>query len=122
MAHQGTSCGSRVGHVEGELRVKLDAATKERIAITVCAASVLAAVAAMHAKWNLPNTIMCVSLVWACAGHWVSRLPPLWHKNFREIFAIARRGGLRDSRVASAISWGSTLLMVMYFVAVYESS
>jgi hypothetical protein len=48
-------------------------------------------------------------------------LPSMWRKDFREIFAIARRGGLRDSRVASAISWGSTLLFVMFFVAVYET-
>lgn len=104
-----------------DLRVKLDAATREKIAIGICAASVLAAAAAIRAKWNLPNTIMCVALVWYGTGHWVSRLPPLWHKNFREIFAIARRGGLRDSRVASAISRGATILFVTYFVAVYET-
>jgi hypothetical protein len=101
--------------------VKLDAARKEKIAIAICVASVLAAAAAISAKWNLPNTMMCVALVWFCTGQWVSRLPPLWHKNFREIFAIARAGGLRDSRVAFAISQGGTILFVLYFVAVYET-
>jgi hypothetical protein len=100
--------------------VKIEAATKEKIAIGICAASVLAAVAAMRAKWHLPNTISCVGLVWFFTGRWVSRLPPLWHRNFREIFAIARRGGLKDSRVASAISWGTTILFVMYFVATFK--
>lgn len=101
--------------------MKLDVPTKEKIAIGICATSVLAALAAIRAKWNLPNTIMGVAFVWSCTAVWVSRLPPLWHKNFREIFAIARRGGLRDSRVASIISWGSTLLMIMFFVAIYET-
>lgn len=101
--------------------MKLDWATKEKIAIGICAASVLAAVGAIRAKWNLPNTILCVGVVWACTSRWVSRLPQLWHKNIGEIFAIARRGGLRDSRVATAISWGSTILWVMFFVAVYRT-
>jgi hypothetical protein len=73
----------------------LEAATKEKIAIGICAVSVLAAVAAIRAK--------------------------LWHKNFREIFAIARRGGLRDGRVASVISCGANVLFVMFFVALYET-
>lgn len=101
--------------------MKLDAQIKEKIAIAVCATSVLAGLAAIRAKWNLPNTIMGVAFVWSCTGVWVSRLPRLWHKTFREVFAIARRGGLRDSRVASAISWGSTVLMIMFFVAIYET-
>jgi hypothetical protein len=100
--------------------VSLTEAGKEKIAIGICAASVLIAVAAMRAKWNLPNIIIGVASVWFCTGRWVSRVPPLWHKNLREIFVIARRGGLRDSRVASAISRGTTILCVMYFVAVYK--
>jgi hypothetical protein len=47
----------------------------------------------------LPNTIVCVAFVWSCTARSVSRLPSMWRKDLREIFAIARRG-LRDSRVA----------------------
>jgi hypothetical protein len=42
------------GHAE-EVRVKLDAPTKEKVAIGICAASVLAAAAAMRAKLRIPR-------------------------------------------------------------------
>jgi hypothetical protein len=99
----------------------MQASTKEVIAIGICLTSAVGAIAAVRMGWRLTDVIMDLTLVWSGTKTWVSRLPRFWHKNFRELLAIARRGGLRESRVSSMISLGGTLLLVMFFVALYET-
>jgi hypothetical protein len=91
-------------------------ATKEAIAIGICVASALAAAAAIRMGWKMTEVLMYLAFVWFATGKWVSRLPRLWDKNFRELFAIARREGLRESKVSSMITFGGMLLFVAYFV------
>jgi hypothetical protein len=95
--------------------------TKESVAIVICLCSVLVAVVALRAGFNLANVLVVVALVWFWAGRWVSPLPWPGNKGFREIYAMARRGKLKESSVASIISLGAMILMVLYFVAVYQS-
>jgi hypothetical protein len=99
----------------------MQASTKEIIAIGICLTSAVGAIAAVRMGWKLTDVIMDLTLVWSCTGTWVSRLPRFWQKNFRELLAIARRGGLREGRVSSMISLGGMLLFVMFFVALYET-
>jgi len=93
----------------------MQASTKELIAIGICLASAVGAIAAVRIGWKLTNVIMGLALLWSCTGRWVSRLPRFWDKNFRELFAIARRGRLRESRVSSMISLGGMLLLGAFF-------
>ena len=99
----------------------MQASTKELIAIGICLTSAVGAIAAVRMGWKLTSVIMDLAFVWFCTGKWVSRVPRFWDKNFRELLAIARRGGLRESRVSSMISLGGMLLFVAFFVALYET-
>jgi len=99
----------------------MQASTKELIAIGICLTSAIGAIAAVRMGWKLTNVIMDLSLIWSCTGRWVSRLPRFWDKNFRELIAIARRVGRRESRASSMISLGGMLLLVAFFVALYKT-
>jgi hypothetical protein len=95
-------------------------AMKEKIAVGICLVSALAAIAAIRAGLSLTEVISWLALTWYCTSTWVSRLPRYWDKTFPELFKIARQGGLSDSRVASTISWGGTVLVVIFFVALFR--
>jgi hypothetical protein len=95
--------------------------TKELIAIGICLTSALGAIAAVRMGWKMTEVLMYLALVWFATGKWASRLPRFWDKNFRELFAIARRGGLRESRVSSMITFGGMLLFVAYFVVLFKT-
>jgi hypothetical protein len=79
-----------------KLAVNMHAATKEKIAIGICAASVLVAVAAIRAKLNLPNTIMCVGVV-------LDRVPP---PSGAILEAVLYRGEVQRSDAASLFGTG----------------
>jgi len=96
-------------------------ARKEPVAVGICVVSVILGVLAIRAHYDLPNTIMAMSLTWNITSMWVSRLPRYWNKKFQEVFAIARRGGLMDNRVATFIRTGGFLFLVLWFVAMYRS-
>ncbi len=85
----------------------MQASTKELIAIGICLTSAVGAIAAVRMGWKLTHVMMGLALIWSCTGRWVSRLPRFWHRNFRELFATARRGDLviGRRRLAEGSSW-----------------
>jgi hypothetical protein len=87
--------------------------TKETIAIAICLGSAIAAIAALRAGFHLPNLLMGVALVWLCVGRWASPLPWPGRKNFAELFALAQREKLKESRVTSIVSLGGMTIMVL---------
>ena len=92
----------------------------ERIAIGICVLSAILGVAATRANFNLANVILAVSLTWTITARWLSRQPLLLRKSIREIYQMARHSGLRDSRIASVISWGGLVLFVAFIVALFH--
>jgi hypothetical protein len=100
---------------------KMQISTKETIAIVICLGSALVAVVSTRAGFRLPNVLSGLGIVWFCAG-WVSPLPWSGRNSFAELFAMAQRGKLNDSRIASIISLGGMTIMVLSFVAVYQST